>query len=103
MKRENYRHGDVVIVKVEKKVDTTQLKENKDKTLALGEVTGHSHRFVEGDVRVFEWDEKKYIEVLSDYALLRHEEHHEIRLLTGTYESFIQEEWQEDGWTKVID
>lgn len=102
MKRKNYRHGDVVIVPT-KIADVSDCTERKEPVLAYGEVTGHSHRFVDGVVKVFEYNKKTYLRVISEYALLRHEEHKEIKLPQGDYEFWIQKEWQEDGWAKVLD
>lgn len=100
MKKDCYRHGDVVIVPTSK---TIQGVEQEKPILALGEVTGHSHQITQGIAKVFKFDEKMYLKVTSPYALLRHEEHKEIKLPQGDYEVFIQQEWKEDGWAKVID
>lgn len=99
-KKDCYRHGDVVIVPTKKKI---QGEEQKKPILALGEVTGHSHQITKGNAKVFKYDEKMYLRVISPFALLRHEEHKEIKLPQGDYEVFIQQEWKEDGWQKVID
>jgi hypothetical protein len=56
MKNDNGRHGDVLCLKSDLDVEVTG--KRVDKTLAYGEVTGHSHRLDEGDVEVFEFDEK---------------------------------------------
>lgn len=96
----NYRHGDVCIVPTKDEIrGEKQLKP----VLALGEVTGHSHRIEEGVAEVFKYNKKTYLKVISEYALLRHEEHKEIKLPQGDYEFWIQKEWQEDGWHKVLD
>src|SRR5690606_10957612 len=55
------------------------------KTLAEGEVTGHAHRIVEGDVEILAHDGLRYLRVLSDKAVLAHEEHRPITLPKGDY------------------
>lgn len=99
-KKINYRHGDVLIIPTKEKI---QGEEQKHLTLAEGEVTGHSHRIAEGDAKLFKFDDKTYLKVMSEYALLRHEEHKEIKLPKGDYEIFIQEDYSPSGWAKVAD
>lgn len=96
----NYRHGDVIVKPTSDKIQGEKL----DKPiLALGEVTGHSHQITEGIASVFKYNEKTYLKVISEYAMLTHEEHAKIKLPMGDYEFFIQQEWKEDGWSKVLD
>lgn len=96
----NYRHGDLIIVPTKDKIQGV---EQPKPVLALGEVTGHSHQITEGIAKVFKYNEKTYLKVISEYALLTHEEHDSIKLPCGDYEFFIQQEWKEDGWAKVLD
>jgi hypothetical protein len=98
--KEAYRHGDVILIPTK---DRIQGEKQEKPVLALGEVSGHSHRIGEGIAHVFKWNEKTYLKVVSEYATLRHEEHKEIILPQGDYEFWIQKEWREDGWAKVID
>lgn len=101
MKKQNcYRHGDIILKPTNDKI---QGEEQPKPILALGEVTGHSHQITEGLAKVFRYNDKTYLKVISPFALLRHEEHKEIKLPQGNYEFFIQQEWKEDGWTKVLD
>lgn len=100
MNKINYRHGDVIIVPTS---EVARGEKQKEPVLAYGEVTGHSHKFTEGEIEIFKYNEKMYLKVISPFALLRHEEHKEIKLPNGDYEVFIQQEWKENGWTKVID
>lgn len=84
----NYRHGDLFIKRVEKKpgkVKHTKL------TLALGEVTGHSHTLygLNGGLIV---GDKGVFEVVGDVEL-RHEEHDTIRLAPGVYEITHENEY----------
>ena len=63
-----YRQGDVGLELI--KSLPRGLKEVKDKTLALGEVTGHKHKFVTDEAKVWEDDNgNKYIAVLSPATL----------------------------------
>lgn len=98
--KNNFRHGDVIILPTKDKI---QGREQPKPILALGEVTGHSHQITEGLAKVFKYNAKTYLKVISEYALLTHEEHKEIKLPQGDYEFFIQQEWKEDGWAKVLD
>lgn len=101
MKEEKFviRHGDVIVISTK---ETPQGKEKKDKALAYGEVTGHSHRMKGGDTQVFEWNEKMYLKV-TKRSTLTHEEHGEIEIPVGDYEVIIQRDYVPGGWTKVID
>lgn len=108
------RQGDVLVTPVKRPVDPTdigKLIEDNDKNrivLAYGEVTGHAHAFypsmdvrekvtkkVEKPVQLFALNNiSKYSDStlpdqrllrLNTRALLRHEEHHGIRLPAGDY------------------
>ena len=95
-----YRHGDLIIKRT---TDKIQGEKQKHLVLAEGEVTGHSHRTVEGDAELFKWNEKMYLKVISNICKTDHEEHGLRTLNKGDYEIDIQQEWKEDGWAKVID
>lgn len=60
------------------------MKKIKGGILAEGEVTGHSHRV---DVDVFETDEKTRVFDVKDKTIVKHEEHKEIEIPQGEYES----------------
>lgn len=101
MKNKNaFRHGDVLIKPTK---DKPQGDKQEKLVLAYGEVTGHSHQITNGKAELFKWNDKTYLKVISDYATLNHEEHKALKIPQGDYEILIQEEWQENGWTKVID
>lgn len=86
-----YRHGDVLLKKIDTLPNNT-IKQNT-KTIALGEVTGHSHRFDGGQVCVFENKQKqKFVEVTEDTVLI-HEEHKSINVIQGVYEVIIEREY----------
>lgn len=102
MKKKNaFRQGDVLIVPT--KAVPKKAEKQGHLVLAEGEFSGHSHRIVEGKAELFKFNEKMYLKVLSKIAKITHEEHGLRTLDRGTYEIDIQQEWKEDGWTKVID
>lgn len=96
------RQGDVLIKQIEQLPDG--IKRGKDKTLAYGEVTGHSHRFADPSlVELFlSNDGLKYLKV-NAIAPLIHEEHKEIKIMPGLYEVLIEREYDYiDEELKVI-
>lgn len=101
MEKKNFRHGDVIVVPV----DTQKMRGKPEKhlTLAEGEVTGHSHQISEGKAKLYRFDEKTYLRVISPFATLTHEEHNPIKLPAGDYEIFIQQDYEPSGWKKVQD
>lgn len=98
-----YRHGDVIIKQVTAIPQQAQEQKEKIPVLALGEVTGHSHRVEGGFAKSFKFDDRVYLRVRGGLGLLRHEEHKEIKLPEGDYEVVIQEDYEPDGWKKVTD
>lgn len=102
MKQQLWRHGDVILRRLEK---DEEIKGEKQKhlTLAEGEVTGHSHRISKGKGELFKFNEKMFLRVQSEIACLTHEEHKKIELPAGDYEVTIQREYVPGGWAKVAD
>ncbi|WP_427162595.1 hypothetical protein ACQFX9_14230 [Aliinostoc sp. HNIBRCY26] len=72
-------------------------------TLAEGEVTGHKHRITEGKAELLNKDGTLYLRVISETALLSHEEHHAIKIPQGHWMVKIQREYQPEGWHFVAD
>lgn len=99
-----YRQGDVSIMAA-----TTLPKGLRpvkgEPILARGEVTGHAHRIVEGQVRLYQLGALLYLRVLSEFAKLYHEEHEDIILPRGKYEVRQQREFRrgEGGIRNVAD
>lgn len=62
-------------------------------TLAIGEATGHHHTITEGEAELLEADSKWYLRVLSEEAILTHQEHKPITILKGEYEIGIVQEY----------
>lgn len=94
------RQGDVLLVPVNNVPSGHQL---PHLTLALGEVTGHSHRISQGEALLTERDGVLYLSVFSEDATLAHEEHHHLSIPYGSYEVRIQREYEPDGWRYVAD
>lgn len=98
-KTDYYRHGDVLLTKVEnvkgEKLDHL--------TLAEGEVTGHSHRITEGNAQLYKYEDETYLRVISNVAKLTHEEHHMEEIPCGCYKVEIQRTYTPEGWKKVQD
>jgi hypothetical protein len=93
------RQGDVLIMKAEK-VEGTKL---PHLILALGEVTGHSHRISEGEAELHDRGGTLYLRVLSESATLLHEEHKPLQIPQGEWLVRIQREYEPDGWRYVAD
>ena len=94
------RHGDVLIV-------SSAVPEGAKKlnhlVLAEGEVTGHKHQIVEGEAELLEKDGVMYLSVLSETAILSHEEHKPQTLQKGSYRIAIQQDYSPSGWNRVAD
>ena len=98
-----YRQGDVVIK--QQKVAVNE--EKKDLILAEGEMTGHAHRVIEGQVKMYytAMQGMLAIKVLSEMARIGHEEHADIILPMGDYTVEIQREydWVSESIRRVAD
>ncbi|MDF0552182.1 hypothetical protein [Kamptonema sp. UHCC 0994] len=93
------RQGDVILTPVQK----TEGQKKPHLTLAEGEVTGHSHRIIDGKAELYEKDGTLYLRVLSSTALLSHEEHNPISIPQGNWMVRIQREYEPQGWRYVAD
>jgi hypothetical protein len=89
------RQGDVLLRKVSDfKGDGDRVfDEVKDKILARGEVTGHSHRIEGKGSRVLRSSSGQLLVELSEPAQLVHEEHGIVELEAGRYEVVRQREY----------
>jgi len=110
------RQGDVLLTRV--KALPAKVKKIKDKTLAYGEVTGHSHRFVDDSkINRYEANSRIYLEVLQPVQLT-HEEHnkwlqyqdgqyipHDGIILPGIYEQTQERTYDyiDEEMKKVVD
>ncbi len=98
--KDGYRHGDVIIINSEIPKDATRV---KNRPLALGEITGHSHRVTKGEFELYEKEGVVYMRVVSETADLVHEEHDTIKLPQGEYEVHRQREYEPKGWRHIQD
>lgn len=75
--------------------------------LAEGEVTGHRHRISEGKAELYEENGTLYLRVLSETAILSHEEHAPVAVPQGDWLVRIQREYDPEahlrGWRYVAD
>ena len=95
------RQGDVAL----KEVSTIPKGLNKkNNVLALGEKTGHSHRFETKQVQCFgELEKESYIDVKQTSELI-HEDHANIQVPEGKYQVIIQREFDiVEGVRQVMD
>lgn len=118
----HYRHGDILLIKIDELPKNMKFKTKKGKVILEGEITGHAHR-LKGNVRILEvaekiannpsgvWDGKRLVANIPTvepksqvvgYALVKelteliHEEHNTITLPVGTYEIRRQREYDAD-------
>ncbi|MFN8437496.1 MAG: hypothetical protein U0V72_07630 [Cytophagales bacterium] len=103
---EIYRHGDVLIYKLDQELNNVNDKVIKQLILAEGEVTGHAHRLT-GDVEIIQNKpiNGEMIFQVNDSAVLSHEEHDKIVLSQGVYLKVNQVEYNPftDLVKKVMD
>jgi hypothetical protein len=93
------RQGDVYIVLNQTKPTYASLR--KDRTLALGEATGHHHTLTAGNV-YGELAGKQWI-VLDEETELQHQEHATVVIPIGIHEVRIQREYTPQEIRRVMD
>lgn len=98
-----YRHGDVFLQAVATP-NSRSLRPTGHLILALGEVTGHSHRLSVGDVAVLyaASGSDQYLHVHQPATLI-HEEHAAINLPQGWYRVWQQREYTPGSYRTVLD
>lgn len=94
------RQGDLFFVPV--KPEEVKGRKQKNNVIALGELTGHSHELVEGEVLQ---DKGTKFLVLSKASKVVHQEHNPVALEKGTYKVTRQREYKPTKLrpVKVID
>ncbi len=100
------RQGDVLLVEHKIPNKTTEIpKENGKSILALGEVTGHHHRFAAKNVKMFRDDAGggAFCLIEKQPAELVHEEHSKIVLPPGSYKQGYQVEYTPKELRRVAD
>lgn len=107
------RQGDVILTPLPDRLQVQQTNRKLPHlTLAEGEATGHRHRISAGNAELYEENGILYLRVLSETALLSHEEHQAIPIPQGDWMIRIQREYDpdlqralglEEVWRDVID
>ena len=97
-----WRHGDVLIAAINEIPADASPKHGA--VLALGEITGHSHRFADPQ-GVALWDSggQLFVTVKTATATIIHEEHNPITLPQGTYRVWMQREYTPQAIRLVVD
>jgi hypothetical protein len=95
------RHGDILIQKIEVLPEGATQKEEKKIVLAEGTSTGHKH-LLSGDVKSYEKDGKTFFAV-GKKAKLTHEEHATIVFSKGIYQVHRQVEYGADKAAKQVE
>jgi len=106
-KKELWRHGDVVLERVEDGCELgSPIESKRSVVLAEGEATGHSHRIDSSfDARLYSdpSNDNAKILVLVRPSDLMHEEHQTIQLPPGKYRVRIKRQYSPEGWENVAD
>lgn len=84
------QQGDVILESIDYNIQGEKL---NHLVLAEGEVTGHSHQLVNGLGQLIMMDKIMYLQVFSETALLRHEEHRPISIPKGNWKVKIIREY----------
>ena len=97
-----WRHGDVLIAPIEQiPADATP---KHGAVVALGEITGHSHRFADPrSVALWERNGMLFVNVTAETATIIHEEHQPITLPQGVYRVWMQREYTPQAIRQVVD
>ncbi len=100
---EQYRQGDVLIIPTTE-VSSEGLRPHGDLTVAIGEATGHSHRFMDaGAIALYDAPDGDIIAEVSSDATIVHEEHASITIIPGTYRIRRQREYTPGAVRPVSD
>ena len=97
-----YQQGDVLIKKIDYEIKGKKL---NHLTLAEGEKTGHNHQIISGLGQLIMMDNMMHLQIFSDTALLKHQEHGEIEIQKGDYKIEIVKEYDhfEEETREVLD
>lgn len=103
MKKLPIRQGDVLMIPING--IPTGAKILKDKTMAYGEITGHTHRFSEPqNIERYELDGKLYLQVRVPSTII-HEEHNPLIIPVGDYQQIEEREYsyEDEEMKRIID
>jgi hypothetical protein len=97
-----FRHGDVLIEKVRQVPKGA--KKLSHRTLAHGELTGHSHQIRESEgVLLWQTADQLFLQIGGPRATVVHQEHAPIELPRGTYRVWRQREYTPERIVVVRD
>jgi hypothetical protein len=106
MIKDQIRQGDVLLQEVAQ-IDGKEVERAKGSSLvlALGEATGHHHRFEESTAKMFRQDDGggRVFALLEPGSKLVHEEHGPIEVLGRHYEQAQQVEYTPQALRRVAD
>lgn len=98
--RKTIWQGDVGLIPVENVPEGAKL---KDRTIALGEATGHHHTFRQESVQVFEKGGEQFVRV-KQVGTLEHQEHAPLEVKRGIYKVVRQRVFDvQKGIRQVMD
>ena len=96
-----YDQGDVGIIKNQpNNLITVSGKKQDTYVVQEGEHTGHAHRFLDGNVDIYQQEDRKFLKVLKGGSTITHEEHLPITIEEGEYEVRIVR--QVDPFSKIV-
>lgn len=96
-----FRHGDILIRKVDSIPEDAELVKNNQRILAEGEATGHAHS-LEMPVNILQKGNDLFFNLEKPNAVV-HQEHNRIALPEGTYQVIRQREYQPEAPRFVAD
>ncbi len=99
MTRNMYRQGDLLFTTIPALPEGLTLRASN--TIVEGEVTGHSHRLLEGDV-LEDAQGALFLRVIQETQVV-HQEHHAIALAPGCYQISRQREYTPQAVRMVSD
>ncbi|OLS13697.1 MAG: hypothetical protein RBG13Loki_2697 [Promethearchaeota archaeon CR_4] len=85
-----YRQGDVLLLQVTR--IPRSAKKSESNVVLKGEVTGHAHCIMGGEIFVFNATDTMYVRAREDTTLV-HDEHAPIKLEPGKYQVIRQREF----------
>ena len=102
-----FRQGDVLLIRVNEKVDMSKAEEFKREDgkliLARGEATGHHHAISNVHAAMYAIAGYGMLLKLKEQATLFHQEHAEITLPKGDFKVVTQKEYSPGEWRDVRD
>ena len=98
---EHYRQGDLLFIRATQ--HKSRGKRIKDGVLALGEVTGHSHRIADlTAAEAYEMDGGVFLMVSESGVSIVHEEHAPVTLGNGVWEVRRQREYEPEELSRSV-